>query len=484
MRAFPAIAILAAGAGFVLAGCAAIPELGPAPQPRAQAALASAASLTAPAAAWPSDRWWERYGDAQLDALVAEGLAGSPTLAEARARLDAAAAQARIAGAALLPNLEGQASVSETEQSRAEGFPPFIQDLLPKGYQPNGRFALSAGYDLDLFGKNRAALAAAVSDRAAAAADLAQARLTLSTAIAQAYADLGRLAAERAAAAEALSNREATAGLVAQRVSNGLDTQAELKQARAAAPTSAADLESLDEQILLARHKIAALLGAGPDRGLGIVPPTAEQLRPFGLPSDVRIGLVGRRPDLVAARERVEAAARRIAVARAGFFPDVSLSAYLGRQAIGLADLAHPVSDIGSIGPAVTLPIFEGGALRGAWRGARAGYDEAVASYDQTLVQAVQDVADTAASVESAQRQLADRRAAFSEGEAAWRIAELRYRGGLSDYVSVLSAEDAVIAERRALADAQARAFSLDIALVRALGGGFSDDKLALAGGD
>ncbi len=164
--------------------------------------------------------------------------------------------------------------------------------------------------------------------------------------------------------------------------------------------------------------------------------------------------LVGRRPDIVAARLRVEAAAKGVDVAKAAFFPDVTLSAYVGQQSIGLGQLFSPAAAIGSIGPAITLPIFEGGRLRGAYRGARGQYDEAVANYDLTLVQALQDVADSAASVQSAQRQLAERKAALDAGEQAYAVARLRYQGGLSSYVDVLTAENAVIDERRAYADA------------------------------
>jgi NodT family efflux transporter outer membrane factor (OMF) lipoprotein len=466
-------ALLLTGA-LGLAACAQVPPLGPKPTPTAITNLAAGQSLAAPESAWPSDRWWDAYGDPQLSALIDEALRGSPTLAQAEARLTQADAQVIQSEASTLPSIDATGQVSKTEQSRVEGFPPFIQQLLPKGYQDQGRVALEASYDLDLFGKNRAALAEAVSQRDAVRADLAQARLTLSTAVAQAYGDLARLAAERAAATEAVRNREESQKLVADRLRNGLETRAELNEAEALTPASQADVESLDEQILLTRHKLAALLGEGPDRGLAIALPGPEAVKAFGLPSDVRIDLVGRRPDIVAARLRVEAAAKGIAVAKAAFFPDVTLSAYVGQQSIGLGQLFSPAAAIGSIGPAITLPIFEGGRLRGAYRGARGEYDEAVADYDLTLVQALQDVADSAVSAQSAQRQLAERKVAIDAGEQAYAIARLRYQGGLSSYVDVLTAENAVIDERRAYADAQARAFTLDIALVRALGGGYA----------
>jgi NodT family efflux transporter outer membrane factor (OMF) lipoprotein len=466
---------LSAGAvALAVAGCAGLPSnSGPKPQLKPAEAYQDERSFAAPSADWPPDRWWEAYGDPQLTTLIDEALKGSPTLAQAEARLQSAAASTQISRAATLPQMHGEADVALTEQSRVEGFPPFIQELLPAGYLDNGRLAVDASFDLDLFGKNRAALAAAVSEEAASRADLAEARLTLSTAVATAYADLARSAAEREAAAEALRNRQETSQLTSERVANGLDTRAELKQAEAATPTSEADLEAIDEQILLTRHRLAALLGEGPDRGLAIALPKAEAVKAFGLPADLRLHLIGRRPDIVAARLRAEAASKRIDVARAQFFPDIVLNGYVGTQALGLSQLFNPAAAIGSFGPAITLPIFEGGRLRGEYKGARADYAAAVDAYDATLTQALQDVADASASAQSAQKQLADRQAALRAGEEAYAVARERYEGGLSSFVAVLAAEDALIIERRAYADAQSRAFSLDITLIRALGGGY-----------
>jgi NodT family efflux transporter outer membrane factor (OMF) lipoprotein len=466
--------VLALTAASALAACATPPGGRPLPPPADVAGYQDQRSFAAPAAEWPADRWWSAYGDAQLSGLIEEALKSSPTLAQAEARLKSAQAQTTEARAGTLPSLSADAEIAETEQTRQIGFPPFIAQLLPAGYRPTGHLALDASFDLDLFGKNRAALAAAVSDEAAAKADVAEARLVLSTAVAQAYADLARLGAERTAAAEAVRNRQETGRLTAERVANGLDTRAELRLAQAATPTSQAEVDSLDEQIVLTRHRLAALLGEGPDRGLDIALPATEAVRPFGLPADLRLHLIGRRPDIVAARLRAEAAAKRVDAARAAFFPDVSLTGYLGQQSLGLSQLFSSTAQIGQLGPAVSLPLFEGGRLRGQYHGARADYDAAVDAYDATLTQALQDVADAAASTKAAELQLADRQAALTAGEQAYAVARERYQGGLSSYVAVLTAENAVIDERRAFADAQSRAFSLDITLIRALGGGYA----------
>lgn len=457
-------------AAVALAGCATVPDLGPRPSPVPLASLAATESLAAPPAAWPADRWWAAYGDPQLDLLMEEALAGSPDMAQAAARMRAAEAQARQAGAAVLPSLSANAQAAEAKQSYNNGIPAAF---VPRGYNDTGRASLDLAYDLDLWGRNRAALKAATSEAEAARMDAAEARLLLTTGMASAYADFARLAAEYESAKAALRNREASAGLVARRVTGGAANRGEAEQARAAAAQARAELAALDEQLTIARNRIAALAGAGPDRGRSLAPPKARAAADFGLPDNLSVDLVGRRPNLQAARLRAEAAARRIDVARAGFYPNVNLVALVGTQSLGLGDLVSSGSDIGQAGVALSLPIFDGGRLDGAYRGARADYDAAVAAYNGALVTALQQTADAAAGQRALEARLAASRESLEAGEAAYRVARLRYEAGLTSYLTLLTAEDAVIAQRRAVAQLEARRLALDAALVRALGGGF-----------
>jgi NodT family efflux transporter outer membrane factor (OMF) lipoprotein len=344
---------------------------------------------------------------------------------------------------------------------------------VPQGYNDYGRATLDFSWELDFWGKNRAAVAAAVSDARAAEADAAEARLMLSTNVAAAYADLARLYAERDVAARAMAVQGETSQLVRSRVANGLDTLAEQRQAEAEPLQAKADLAAIDEQIALTRNRLAALVGAGPDRGLALARPSAAALKPLGLPSEIAANLVGRRPDVTAARWRAEAAAERIHEARAAFFPDVNLAAFIGVQSLFLNKLTASGSDIGSVGPAVSLPIFNGGRLRAGYRGAEADRDAAVASYDAAVTEAFRQVADVVASSKALSAQLADSRAALAASEDAYRIAKLRSQGGLATYPTVLLAEQGVLRRRRTVADLDARALALDVQLVRALGGGF-----------
>lgn len=448
-----------------------MPDLAPAPVIAPPGAYAATHSLGGSSGgAWPQDAWWRAYGDRQLDGLIEEALAGSPDLAAARARVLQADGYAQQAGAVRLPTLDVAGSTGLTKQSYNNGIPA---DFVPKGWNDTGRVEGQLGFDLDLWGRNRAGYAAARSDADAARLDLAQARLTLSTSVADAYADLARLFADRAVQASAVEVRQQTQRLTGDRVTAGLDTQAELKQAQSAVPAARADLAATDEQIALTRNRIAALLGEGPDRGLSITPPrTPIARRP--LPAAVTTDLIARRPDIVAARTRVEAEASRIRVARADFYPSVRLSAVLGFQSFGLGNLFKSGSTAGTVGPAINLPIFRGGELQGRYRVARGGYDAAVADYDRTVTDAYRAVADAMVSQRALDTRLTQSRQALTEAEGAYGVARLRYEGGLSRFLDVLAAQDRVLQARRVVAALDARAFTIDIALVRALGGGFT----------
>ena len=456
---------------ILLTGCAETP----APKtPLASASgLATTTAFTAPVSDWPADDWWTAYGDTQLSALIAEGLARSPNVRETAARLRLAEAATGQARTAFSPTIGASASVNEYLQSKTLGFPREFAGFLPGSFHPMGRATLDFAYDLDLFGKNRANLAAAISETDAARADKAQGRLTIATSIAVTYADLRRLTADRAAAVAAVEVRKKTLDLVGQRLNSGLETRGEYRLQAASVPAARVEVDQLDRQIALTRNALAALLGAGPDRGQSIeIPVSAPTLKPFGLPQHLALDLVGRRPDLTAARLRASAAATRIKAAHADFYPNIDISGSVGYQSLGLEKLVYDNSRTGQFGPALHLPIFSGGRASQAQRGASARYEQAAAQYDQTLVLALKDVADAAVNIRLLDRQLADARESLGHSEEAYRIAVARYEGGLSPFLSVLTSENNLISQRRAVADLEGLAFTLDIALVRALGGG------------
>lgn len=464
---FPADTLRWLRAGVVLplalvaGACAQFPEASERPTPQTPEGLHSASSLAASAVAWPDDHWWQAYGDAQLNALIEEALRDSPDMAAAAARLRGAEAAGAVAGAALLPQVSANASAARQRQSGSSD------------WNEVGRATLDFSWEIDFWGRNRASLAAATSDLEASRADAAQARLTLASAIASSYADLAGLYAVRDADEAALAVRRHSAQLFTERFVSGLETRSGVKQAEALLASAEGELLRVDESIGLTRHALAALVGAGPDRGLTIRRPSVAIRSPEGLPAELAVNLLGRRPDVVAARLQAEAQVHRIDSKRAEFYPNVNLSAFIGFESIGLSNLFKSGSRIGSIGPAVSLPIFNGGRLRGELKRAQASYDEAVANYNRTLTQALQDVADAWLSRKALAPRLAKAEEAFRAAEQAYRVTLNRYEGGLASYLEVLTAQDTLLTNQRALTDLQSRAFTLDVAMTRALGGGY-----------
>jgi NodT family efflux transporter outer membrane factor (OMF) lipoprotein len=452
-------------------GCAQIPRLDPPPAIKKVDELGSSKSFAAPLTAWPGNGWWRAYGDPQLDALIEEALHNAPDLDLAQARLKAAAAQVQGAGATRLPEVTASAEIAEAKQSYDFLVP---RQALPQGWNGYGAATLNMSYELDFWGKNRAALGAAISEQRAAEVEIAQTRLILSTSVASAYAGLLHLYTLRDNAADTLALRMQTVALFRQRHQFGLETLSSVRQVEARQAAAKGDLLAIDERIGLQRNAIAALLGAGPDRGLEITRPKVAWAGSQGLPSNLSLDLLGRRPDIVAARLRTEAAAHRIDQRKAGFYPSVNLLAFAGFQSVGVANLLKSASQSGAAGPAISLPIFNTDRLQGEFKGARAEYDAAVATYNGTLSEALREVADEATSRKSLDEELAAARAAVAAAAEAHQIVSSRYEGALATYLDVLSAEDSLISARRSEAELETRALILDVALVRALGGGFT----------
>ena len=416
------------------------------------------------------------YGDPQLSVLIDEALSGSPDLTLAQARLQAATAQVQGAHATRIPEVTGTASVTEEKQSYNNLIP---KQALPQGWNDYGVATVNLSYEVDFWGKNRAALAAAISEQRAAQVEVAEARLIISTSVASAYAGLVHLYTLRDTAQATLDLRTKTVTLFRQRRDFGLETLSSVREVEGRQAGAQADLLTIDERIGLQRNALAALLGAGPDRGLAITRPTAQFRGSQGLPQNLALDLLGRRPDIVAARSRTEAAARRIDQAKAGFYPSVNLIGFAGLQSLGIENLTKAGSGFGSIGPAISLPIFNTERLQGQLRGAHAEYDAAVGTYNATLSNALREVADAATSRRSLEGELAASRAAVAAAAEAHQIITRRYEGALATYLDVLTAEDQLISAQRADAELETRALLLDVALVRALGGGFSSASAA-----
>jgi NodT family efflux transporter outer membrane factor (OMF) lipoprotein len=401
-----------------------------------------------------------------------EALAHSPSMAQAQARLQIAEARAGNARSALYPSLSANGGATEQKLTYNGIFP---KNAVPRDWNDMGRLNLDFSWELDFWGKNRAALAAALSEACATQADAAAARLLLTTAMADSYIRLEGFYSQRDIAVEALRNRRDSEQLVLRRVADGLDAQGSVELAKARTSLAQADVSELDEELELTRNGIAALLGQGPDRGLSIERPRLMAHRAFGLPDHLKLDLVGRKPEIVAARLRVEAAAKRIGVAKAAFYPNVNLTGIIGFESLGLSRLFDSGSDTGAVGPAIHLPLFEGGRLHANLGQARAEYEFAVAAYNEALTQALRGAADAARSLQALpiRTQFVD--TAVERSGHAYQLARQRYEGGLADYQSVLTAEDTALRAQSADRALRVRGLSLAVAFAKALGGGFED---------
>lgn len=467
------LATLAAGACAValLAGCA-TPGADRAPIASTQpAALGLAES---PASTPVAPQWWTALGDKQLNALVDQALQGHPSLTVARARLDRAGALADISRASSLPQATLSAELTRQRYS-ANGLVPAP---IAGSTRDSGTLQASFTWSPDFFGLHAAELASALGQARAAQADAAATTITLAAQLGRAYVALARLLAQREVAERSLAQRTEILALTRERVAAGLDTQVELTQADGALPDARTQIEALDEQIALARHQLATLTGQGPNT-LDTLAPQLASLRLDAMPPALGADLLGRRPDVVAARWRVEAAAQDVTVARTQFYPNINLGAFVGQNALGLSHLLDGGSRQLGITPALHLPLFDGGRLRAQLGGRRAELDSAIAQYNGVLLDAVKEASDAISSSQSLERQQREQAAAMASAETAHALALQRFRAGLGSYLIVLNTESQLLAQRRLAADLQARRLDTRVALMKALGGGWTDTEMA-----
>ena len=470
-----AIAVLAAA---LLSGCASSGGLRSTAAPMPADSLHAARSLAGvklDPAAWPRRDWWHAIGDAQLDTLVGEALADNPDMALVDARVRAALAAAGAADAARKPALNAGASAAGAR------VPPILPPLASGHFGVIRYGYLSFKWNLDPWGGKRAAWQAALGNAHAAEVDAQAARLKLSADVVQAYFDLAGAYAQRDLARQELQRAEDFLALTDKRVAMGIDSRFSLARIRGEVASDRARLEAADHAVHAGGLVLAALLGKGPDRALSIARPALPALPALALPSDMPAELLGRRPDVVAARWRVEAAGEDIKAARARFLPNLGISSLAGLIAPSSMDLFTLGNRFYTVQPALSLPIFEGGALRANLAGKDAARDMAVAQYNQTLVRAINQVATQVDDVRSLDAQVTDAELARASADQAYKLAMQRYRAGVGNFLEALSVRQELIAAERQLASIRTRRSDAWAVLNEALGGGFEPARDAPA---
>ena len=429
---------------------------------------------------WVVENWWESYGDIQLNELINEALKESPNMAIAIARLHKADSFTQIAKASKLPQVNANAQIMEQKLSYNYLTP---RSMTPDGFNDYGQVSLNFNWEIDFWGKNSAMVDAAILDVQSANAQVAQAKLTLSTQIASNYCELARLYDNEEIVKNSISIQKEILELLNKRYENGLENKTAINEAKSLILKSENELLSIQEQISLQKNRLSALMGEGPDRGLLINRPTLKiDDSNIKLPKDLALNLLGRRPDIVISKLQVEASLKRIDQKKAEFYPNVNLSSFIGLQSLGVNMLDKKDSYNASFGPAISLPIFTAGRLEGELRSNVSNYEELVALYNQTITQALNEVADTTQSQKVVSTQLLKTQDDVVEANEIFSIKDKRYKNGISNNLEVLNAKLNLINTKRNLTNLKSRAMTLDIALKHALGGGYEQTTIITKG--
>lgn len=459
-----------------ITGCAGMHGIAPTADRQDPSTLDAGAAIRAADAdaQWPSVQWWQAYGDPQLDRWMDLALAGSPTLAIAADRVRQAQALAGLAQSAQRPHLDGSMNITREHWPNDTFYGP---GPLASSTDWNDTASLSLSYHLDIWGRDKSQTERALDHAHAIAADARAAQLEIEVNVVRAYVSLSTNFALLDIEQQLHDEQQHIADIARERLRVGLGTQLELTQAQARIPETERAIAARRAQIALARNQLALLAGKGPGAADALERPTLVGSRAVTLPSTLPAELVGHRPDVVAARWNVSASTHGIDAAKAAFYPDIDMLASLGGMAVGGGALAflNSASRGASVGPAVSLPIFDGGRLRAQLGDAAAQYDLAVDAYNRTLVVALNEIANAVVSIKSLETQetaVADAVALAQKGRA---LSDDGYRRGLTDYLNVLTSQTQWL---HAKLDAeQIRAAQLDAhaSLEAALGGGLGN---------
>lgn len=483
---FPVAGLLSA---LILAGCAVGPEY---QRPDVAIPAAFKEATLSPQAAWqwqtaqPSDavargQWWRIFNDSTLDALQKQAADANQDLKAAAARVRQARALVHSAQSERLPDVDAGFGPSRQRTSgAAQGLP----DDAAGSTQTLWRAQAGVAYEVDLFGRVAAGVDAATADAQQSAALYESVKLALQADVAQTYFALRRLDAERALYRRTVQLRSETLELVRQRYDAGDIDELDVARSRSALAAAQSQALAIERQRSLTEHALATLLGTTPaEFALDAAPIERLPVRiPAGLPSS----LLERRPDIAAAERAMAAANARIGAAEAAFFPRLMLTGTFGYESADLGNLLQWSSRTFLLGPlvgtALSLPIFDGGRRDAEVERARARYEEDVAQYRQTVLQAFREVEDGLASLRILDEQTEVQDAAVAQAERAAELSNVQYREGSISYLDVLDADREVLLQRRISVQLDGERARAAVALVRALGGGWSahyDDAFA-----
>jgi NodT family efflux transporter outer membrane factor (OMF) lipoprotein len=479
------------GVPLLFGGCASMPQGGERaefldpPAMNSTLPLALTKQTALPGAGWPEDKWWQQFKNPDLDRMMEIALNENPDLRKAYARLGEADAVAQVEGARLLPWLDSENTFRQSRYAKHGVVASYNPDLGGAVKTSDSLNPLSFRYEFDFWGKNRAAFNAALGEAAAQQADLAEARLLLTTAIARAYIRGATLSHQLMLAQSMVKVGRESLSVAQTRFRTGLGPADGVMQASLELENAIRLEAGTRGLLIIQQNMLARLTGQGPDATQNLfagktvsIPATVE------LPPHLPIELLAHRPDLASAMHRAEAAAQRIHVAKAQFLPSVDLTAATAgleasvftKNINTLASLLFRGSDLNFfVAPGVHLPLFEGGRLRGQLGAARSQYDEAVELYNDTLLHAVQEVADSLTNWKQTRAVLKAQRNLLGATRGEVSLAQVRQRTGLNDRRETLTLQRTFLDQQFALKASEADNLIAFTDLIQSLGGGYAN---------
>jgi NodT family efflux transporter outer membrane factor (OMF) lipoprotein len=425
----------------------------------------------------PSDaiskgKWWEVYQDSQLNALEDKISVSNQSLKVAQAQFQEARAAVRISRSALFPNVTGGGSVTQFHQSSNR---PLFSTSTTKNYA-DYQIPFDASYEADVWGRVRRTVEASRSEAQASAADLANVELSLRAELALDYFQLRGLDAQKQLLDSTVVSFQKAFELTNSRYTGGVASAVDVAQAQTILETTRAQDVDLGVQRAAFEHAIAVLIGKpASEFSLQPTPLTVPPpLLPTGLPSQ----LLERRPDIAAAERRVQEANAQIGVARAAYFPLITLSGTGGFESAVITTLIQGPSGFWSLGGAAMETIFDAGRRRGVTQQALAAYDQNVATYRQTVLSAFQDVEDNLAALRILQDEAQVESAAVASAEHSVALSVNRYKGGIANYLEVTTAQSAALADEVTAVNILTRRMTASVLLIKAIGGGWNVSQI------
>ena len=467
-------AALAGLVGLLLGGCMVGPDYVKPSAPSTPAYKENEGwKVAQPSDHLPRGAWWDLFADPELRALEEEVATANQDLKVAEARLREARAAVRFNRAGLFPTLSttlGPRSVRESSNQ------PFLAPGSRPGSSGDLLWSLDMSYEVDLWGRVRRTVASARHEAQATAADLETARLSLQAELAIDYFELRAADAQQQLLEETVKAFEAALRLTMNRFQGGAAPKSDVAQAQTQLDTTRVQATDIAVQRAQFEHAIAVLIGKPP--ASFSLPRRPLDHRPPDIPVGVPSQLLERRPDIAAAERRVAEANEQIGIARAAYYPTVMLNASVGFEGSSFGNFLNASSLLWSVGASITQTIFDGGRRRATSETARAAYDATVASYRQTTLTAFQQVEDNLTALRVLEQEAQQQRQAVESAQDSLQLFTNRYRGGVDNYLQVITAQTVALANQRNEIDILRRRVGASVLLVKALGGGWSVAEL------